>query len=176
MPILIESELLGGLAALESGYLCCATVSPHALDVLRRRRVEIEMALQPAPRRTIITVLGSLGNMQSAKDSTPEEASAFVKQDIEDLADISAWALEAAARAFRRGEIGEGKWRPTAGELRKEARRRETYCRAELLKLRKLLDAPALNDPRPVYVDRERVESLKLQLAAVGKWDAGEPA
>lgn len=163
----VEAALSAGLVALDSGLLCRETVPSGALISLNLRRCDLEAALAPAPRKAIVTVLASLGGMPSQSIGDPDEAKALLRQDVEDLSDLTTWSLEAAARAFRRGEIGEGKWRPTAGQLRKEARRRENEARAELYHLRRLLDAPAIEAPRPEYVPQNEIEQMHERIRKI---------
>lgn len=165
----VDSALLAGLAALDNDALHRDLIPSGALQSLRVRRTDLLAALTPAPRPVILKQLASLRGMSSRAIGSDDEAMALASQDAEDLADVSGWALEAAARAFRRGEIGDGKWRPTAGELRKEARRRESEPRAELFRISRLLDSPALEKPKPVFIDREKFETLKDGLAKLGQ-------
>ena len=156
----VEVALSAGLVALDSRLLCRETVPNGALVSLKNRRRDIDDCLTPAPQKTIAKVLTSLGGMPAQSVANSDEAAALARQDVEDLADVSAWALESAARAYRRGEIEDGKWRPTAGQLRKEARRRENDVRAELYRINRLLNAPALLAPRPDYIPKSEVEAL----------------
>lgn len=160
----VGAALSAGLVALDSGLLCRETVPSGALVSLRNRRSDIEAALVGAPRKVIASVLASLGGMPTQSIPNNDEVAALTRQDVDDLSDVSAWALEDAARAFRRGEIGDGKWRPTAGQVRKEARRRENEARAELYSIHRLLDAPALSAPRPSYIPKAEVEALHKRI------------
>lgn len=163
----LEVALSAGLVALDSGLLCRETIPSVELAALRSRRQEIVDCLKPASRKTIAMVLASLAGMASQAVSDADEAAAMARQDIDDLSDLSAWALESAARAFRRGEVDDGKWRPTTGQLRKEARRRENDVRAEWYKIGRLLDAPAISAPRPEYIPQAEVEEIHKRIRVI---------
>ena len=153
-----------GLSALDSGYLHCETIPPDVLGALVVHRADLQTVLSAAPRATIMKILASLSGMPSQAVVNEDELAALLRQDVEDLSDLSAWALESAARAFRRGEIGDGKWRPTAGQLRKEARQREIDPRADLYKLGRLLDHKDIRAPRPVYIPQNEVQELHARI------------
>lgn len=167
----VAEGLSAGLAALDNDMLHRETVPVAVVHSLRLRRQELMAALAPAPRPFILKVLASLNGMAARGVASEAESLAMARQDAEDLSDVAPWALEAAARAFRRGEIGDGKWRPTAGELRKEARRREDEPRAELFRIGRLLDAPTLERPKPVMIDKARMDGLSAEVHKFGKAD-----
>lgn len=163
----LEAALSFGLSALDTGYLHRESIPEGALVKLLDRRHALEASLVPAPRNVIGKVLALLGNMPAKSVPNEEELAAFLTQDIEDLSDISSWALEDAARAYRRAEIGDGLWRPTAGQLRKEAREREVPARAELHRISKLLGAKALELPRPEYIPKSEVEAIHARIRSI---------
>ena len=164
----VEAALSFGLSALESGYLNRETIPRNLVETLRDRKADIAAALRPATRGAIAKVLASLNGMPSQSVVNTQEMAAMLRQDVDDLEGLSEWALDAAARAFRRGEVGDGKWRPTTGQLRKEARARETQPRGEAYKIGKLLDAPAMHAPRPEYIPRSEVDALHERLKRFG--------
>jgi hypothetical protein len=158
----VEGALAMGLSALQEGSLHSGVVPNGALVSLRSRRAQLEACLAPASTEVIVVALASLGNMPGQSIPNPTEVAALAAQDVEDLADVPGWALVEAARAYRRGEVGDGKWRPTAGQLRKEAIKRATAVRGEVWRIKRLLDAPSLTAPAPVYVEK----GVGLQLLA----------
>ena len=88
-------------------------------------------------------------------------AGALAAQDLEDLQGFPEWALSAATQAYRTGVIGGGKWRPTAGELAKEARRLASEFAQEHAQIARVLDAPA---PAPhVRICPEKFAALKCE-------------
>jgi len=141
---------------------------PAALRArLERRREDVALALRPAPRERIAAVLASLDGMVARGESDAAEAEFAFRRDVEDLVGAPEWALEAAAAAFRRGEVGEGKFRPTAGELRREASRRAAGYAEEAAKIERVLRARIEAAPAPLGPERRRrlAEALRGALA-----------
>lgn len=149
-----------GLAAVEEGSLHREVVPKGALISLQNRRKAIEASLMFAEPSTVVKLLTTLNRMAVRVLDDEREVEAFVRQEVEDLSDISAWALDQAVVAYRRGDVGDGKWRPTAGQIRQEARRREQPVRAELYQLQRLLDHRDLEKPKPEPLSPERREEL----------------
>lgn len=134
---------------------------------LMRRREILAAALQAAPREKILAVLASLDGMVTRAENDLGEAKFAVRRDIEDLVGLPLWALEAAAAAFRRGDVGQGKFRPTAGELRCDARQRVQAYAEELAKIERVLRArvePPKREPDP---ERRKALAAMLRAAAI---------
>ena len=159
-----------GLEAIEMGNLHREVVPSGALASLKVRRSTIEASLISASpdARAIGAVLASLGGMQARTLADPDEARAVLMQAIEDLSDVPLWALERAAKAYRKGDVGDGKWRPTPGELCIEARRQMAPVKGELYRLRKLLDHRDLERPKPVYLPIEQGMAIYESIKAMG--------
>ena len=163
----VQAALSVGLAALADGSLHREVVPAAAVAALQARRRDLAASLNPAPRDAILMTLLTLGNMPSQAVANADEAKAFLRQDLEDLAGLTLWSLQAAAKEFRQGE--HGRWRPTAGDLRQRARQHEVEPRAELYRIGKLLDAPSLAAPKPVPISQGRFAELKDKLAKLPK-------
>ena len=133
---------------------------------LDSRARELRTALAPCGHETARVIYASLAGMAArAPDGYPAMRRALAAQEVDDLALLPAFALSAAAASYRRGDVGDGKWRPTAGELAVEARKRASPLHAELGKLSKVLNAPTVvTGPR---ISQGRFEELKDMLASV---------
>ena len=77
-----------------------------------------------------------------------------------DVADMPAWAIEESCTAFRRGDVGDGKWLPTPGELRKDCRMRLSGVRGEIERIRRILTATIEDDTPPDPERRAKLVAL----------------
>jgi len=166
----LTMSLNAGLEALADGRLHRGVVGSGVVTALSRRRVELEQALAVAPADFVMRSLASLGGMPSQTVASREEAAALMRQDMQDLFGVTAWALTDVCAAFRKGALGDG-WRPSVAKLLAEIRKREAPHRHELAQIAKLLDAPALTAEPPKMATHEQVKSLQDGLA---KLAAGE--
>lgn len=155
------------LAALDDRSLSSATLASGQIVGLRSRMNSLTAAMAPCTRPRIAAILASLDGMAARTAGDADMAKALMLQDVEDLDGVSEWALVASARAFRRGDIGSAHWRPTAGELRVDALRRETSYRREMHRLSRVLDAPELTAPPRVRISPDRFKELSAEL---GSW------
>jgi hypothetical protein len=154
--------------ALEGASLPAGALSSSARAALDSRQRQLKIALAPCGPRVARAIYASLANMAArALDDDPETRRAIAAQEISDMAALPAFALADAAAAYRRGAIGDGKWRPTSGELIVEARRRANYFHVELEKLSRVLNAPVIAQATE-YVLPERWAELSRMLAIVG--------
>jgi hypothetical protein len=121
-------------------------------DALRRtlidRRNQLNAALIPADDSQIRAILATTTDMPAPAESDPNKLRFAVERDIVDLRGLPEWALVGAARAYRRGEISDGRWRPTAGQLAKLARERCTAALRERQQIQRVLSAPIEREPR----------------------------
>jgi hypothetical protein len=140
---------------------------PSALRLgLERRREDLGAALKGASEARILAALATLQRMVARAEGDAEEAEFAMRCDLADLAGVPAWALEAAAAAFRRGEAGAGKFRPTAGELRREAMRRVEGYAEELARIDRVLRARIEPARKPLDPDRRRELAEAMRAAA----------
>ena len=102
----------------------------------------------------------TLADMAGPTEQDPAKARFALERDISDLSSLPEWALALAARAYRRGEVGEGRWRPTAGELARLARQKCDWARAEKARIDKVLAAKVDSEPR--VSPEKRAELAKL--------------
>jgi hypothetical protein len=140
-----------------------------------RRRAELAAGLAPGPRDQVVAILASLDDMVARRDGDADEARFAFRRDVEDLAHLPQWALAEAAAAFRRGEAGDGRFRPTAGELARAAALRMRPFGAELDKLQRVLSAP-VDPPRREPDAAKRTAAVKRILGAAEARAAGRGA
>jgi hypothetical protein len=174
-PAAVHQSLEGWLAhatvAIDNGDLSSLTLPSGPRAGLEGRRDVLRAALAPCSPRAAGMLLASLEGMASRAQPDRETAKALMAQAIADLTDVSEWALAESVRAFRVGHVGEGKWRPTTGELMIEARKREASNREELARLNRILDSPALA-LAPVKrrkVSPERFAELRAMVSGVAR-------
>jgi hypothetical protein len=132
------------LLALADREFDAATLASGQRLALERRRQDLARSLAPCGRERTAALLATIAGMASSRSEVdPNMAGALAAQDLEDLQGFPEWALSAATQAYRTGVIGGGKWRPTAGELAKEARRLASEFAQEHAQIARVLDAPA---------------------------------
>ena len=85
-----------------------AAMAQRALDDLAM------MALAPAPTDHVLARVLALLSHYPAKNMTPDVERLVALDWAEDLGEYPAWAIDAAARAWRRSK----KWRPSIAEMR----------------------------------------------------------
>ncbi len=126
------------------------------------------IALAPCGPQVARAVYASLAGMAArAPEDDPDVRRAIALQEISDMAEVPAFALADAAAAYRKGDIGDGKWRPTSGELVVEARRLAGTYYAELGKLSRVLGAPLLESQPGERISKERWDELRGMAALV---------
>jgi hypothetical protein len=165
----LEISLARALNALDEGGAMSATALPSGPRVaLKNRRDVLRGALAPSTPQAAARTLATLSEMAFRGEPTREMMAAIAKQNVADLVDLPAWALDAACRAYRLAEVGDGHWRPTAGMLRAEAVRRMEPLVRELALIGRALDAPvALAAPAAASPEqRERMNALWHDLKA----------
>jgi hypothetical protein len=160
----LAMSLSRALSAVADHAFDAATLTSGQRVALERRRQDLARSLAPCGRTRTAAILATLGGMASSRSEVdPEMAVGLVRQDIEDLERFPEWALAAAAQAHRTGVIGGGKWRPTAGELAKEARRLAGELAQEHAQIARVLDAPT---PAPLVAEEDRAAVMKRIRAA----------
>ena len=167
----LTAALSRALLALANREFDATTLASGQRLALDRRRQDLARSLAPCRRTRTAAILATMGSMASSRpEADPDTAGALVAQDLEDLQGFPEWALAAAVQAFRTGVIGSGKWRPTAGELAKEARRLVGPFAQEHAEISRVLDSPQLTTPPRVRISPEKFAALKAQLAQLGAW------
>ena len=161
-PDRIGTALARSLAALFAetsfGQIAQANLPPEQREMLVARRSELAQSLRPASTERILAILATLGRMIARSETSPEETEFAMRCDVEDLRGVPEWALDEAAAAFRQGRIGDGRFRPTTGELRAEANRRVTPFATEAARIERVLNAAPAPDPI-ASGERERVKA-----------------
>lgn len=164
----LEASLAMALATVDDGDADVNTLASGPRVALERRRRELCDALAPCGPKAVAGVLATLEGMAYRKEVDGAAIAVLVKQEIEDLQGYPEWALAAAARSYRLGELGEGHWRPTSGDLAKEAGRLVGPFHVELRRIGRLLDSPQLSAPARVRISAARWAALKAQIAELG--------
>lgn len=159
--------LAHAITSADNGKLSALTLPSGPRSGLESRRDALRDCLAPCPKARIAGLLASLGGMASRAQADPDTAKALAIQSLDDLSDVSEWALGEAVKAFRLGQIGDGRWRPTVGELRIEARKREAPHREELWKLGRVLDNPAIDASPIKLIGKDRFAELQALVSGV---------
>ena len=171
----LEASLARALSAVEDdGRLSAVTLPSEARDALMVRRDRLRSAMAPTGPARTAAILATLSGMSYRGEPEQKMVTFLAKQDVTDLCTLPEWALERACQAYRLAEIGDGHWRPTAGELRTYVLRKCEPWHVELEKLRRVLTAPRLDAPRsPPATPEQRAkmrsmfEQLKAKMAGI---------
>ena len=135
-----------------------------ARAALIARKVELREAMGPSDKaeigRTLLTFIDMRGGF---KPGSAAEAAFFNQLRAADLAEVPLWALVETVRAFRRGEIGAGLIRPTAGQLRKQAEERAAALFVELRDVERVLAAPVALEPTEDDLARKRELARRMR-------------
>ena len=168
-----SSQALGlavsrAMNALNHGALLPVDALPPAARLgLQNRLADLRGALVPASREAIRAILLTLSDMPTQVEADPAKLRYSLERDVADLSAFPEWALADAARAYRRGEIGDGHWRPTAGEVAKSARERIYEWSKEAARISRVLNARIAPASKPIDPER-RKELADMLRAAVG--------
>ncbi len=111
--------------------------------------------LRPLPASDLVDEISAMLAMMQSRSDAHGDMKIRVKLYVQDLADIDGEVLKSAIRRFRRGELGDGKWAPTSGEIRKAIMDEATAKKA-------ILDAAEEQSRR---LDNQR-RAIKDQFAA----------
>ena len=154
--------------ALDHGDLPADALPSAARTGLKNRLDDLRMGLAPATRDQVRAVLLTLADMPRSVESDPAKVLYSFERDVADLSIFPEWALAAAARAYRRGELGEGHWRPTVGELSRAARAKiKDWCE-EAAKISAVLDARIAPASESLDPGRRKELADMLRAAAGG--------
>jgi hypothetical protein len=151
------TALRRAVSGIEGSVVAAELIPAPFAAALDRRRRGLQPALRPAARPELGAIIASLEGMV-ARSETGTEALFAVERDLADLAGPPLWALEQAAQEFRRGVIGDGRFRPTIGQVRRRAVELAAPFAAELWAIDRVLAAEARAPPTA----EERARALKL--------------
>jgi hypothetical protein len=159
----LDFALRRALMTIESGgALTSNDVPSDTCRDLVTRRQELADCLMPAAPDRIRQILATLADMPAQAETDPTKARFALERDVADLNLIPEWALIAAARAYRRGEIADGKWRPTAGQIAKLARFKCEPAHIQAAQIDRVLAAKSDAAPK-VSADRRKELSAMLR-------------
>jgi hypothetical protein len=150
--------------AIDHGFIPCDALPSAARHGLQNRLSDLRGSLAQATRDQVRAVLLTLADMPRSVESDPAKVLYSFERDVADLSIFPEWALAAAARAYRRGELGDGHWRPTVGELSKAVRAKTKDWFEEAAKISAVLNARIA--PASKSLDPERRKELANMLRA----------
>ncbi len=124
------------------------SISPHTAevraglvsDIVSRVR-QIDAWLVPAGDEMAASEIASIFAVMSIKGMGDGEADAMMAVYISDLSDLPYFALAGACKQFRKGQLGDGKWAPTPGEIYQAAQKLMEPPLAEKSDLQAILSA-----------------------------------
>lgn len=129
---------------------------------IQNRVAEISASLAPASSKDLLAEVWAMLRTMAIRNGAPEELEAVVGVYVADLEDLPLWAVSAACRAYRRGDIGNGTFAPTPGEVRKRAKIYLDHWIDERAKLERILNARVI----PKYTEHQE-KSREAVLAHV---------
>lgn len=165
----LHMALSVAFSALDNDSLTEAALPSGARVGLAARLRALDESLAPASREAILSVLASVSFLPTKTETDPANVKAFLSIEAADLevSGLPAWSLEAAARAYRLGEVGDGHWRPTAGDLASYARQRVAAHRREREKIGQVLRARLTSPQKSASPEqRQRVAEGLRELSA----------
>lgn len=165
----LDVALVRAVSAAEEGSLTERELPAGARLALASRARQLSDALAPSEPETVRKILSTLSDMPSQTEADRAKLRFALERDVSDLREFPEWALAAAARAYRKGEVGEGKWRPTAGELATYCRRKVLAHAKELLKIERVLKA-RVEPPRKPISPEQRKSMADQMRAVVQEW------
>jgi hypothetical protein len=132
---------------------------------LVRREADLSMALKPSTEGAALAEIVAMFAAMRSKTASEDELVAVIEIYAKDVAPIPFFALQQACARFRRGEIGDGVWVPTQGELANEARQIMRDFTDERAAITRVLSAKVV---QAVDLGRrgENVESVRRMAAA----------
>jgi hypothetical protein len=169
-----QAALDAALRALHLGEdLTDEIIGPAQRSRLESRKRSLEADLRCATRKEIGDALMSIRLVMGAAADRLAPEQAARKLDIEslDLADVPLWALLESVKAYRRGETGDGKWRPKSGQLRKYAMQLARPFIEEAAKIDRVLSAPVA-EVRPRAERKAMLDKLNALVGEVTKKSA----
>jgi hypothetical protein len=166
------TRMLNGLerSGLSATIPAALAPAPEQRAYLGRRAAALDSWLSPAgpdrARREVAFVL----DFMAARQGDETDRRAKLEVYASDLAGVPSAALSQACRDYRTGVVGDGKWAPTSGELRKRAMALADAFYAERGKIQQVLSAKVV-DAAPVDQSRKaavlaHVEETKRALKA----------
>ncbi len=155
------------------------SISPRTADAVSALRSDmaarvrqIEGWLSPAGESLAASEVASIFAVMAVKGMGDGEADAMMAVYVADLSDLPYFALAGACKRFRKGEIGDGKWAPTPGEICQEAQRLLDAPLAEKFDLTAILSAevqsPQVSPERKAELLAEK-DALLASLRFSGK-------
>lgn len=101
--------------------------------------------------------IAALFDCMAMRSGEESDLRAKIKIYTSDLADLPRFALSSACRDFRLGIVGEGKWVPTQGEIRRRAMHYADASIGERARIRRVLDAQVVHPAQSDAARRKEV-------------------
>lgn len=163
----LDIALARAVMAIEEGSLSAQALPEGARLGLATRARELDASLARAHADAIKKILATIADMPTKVETDAAKLRFALERDVSDLSEFPEWALAAAARAYRKGEVGDGHWRPTAGDLASYARQRVAAHRREREKIGQVLRARMTPPQKAASPEqRKRVADGLRELAA----------
>jgi len=159
--------------ALTNGRLPANALAEGARQALARRADDLARALSPASPERIRIILATIADMPSRTEEDRAKLRFALERDVADLSEFPEWALAAAARAYRKREVGDDVFRPTTGQLAVVCRQRTAAAVVERRRIAAVLTAE-IEPPRKPIEPARRAE-LAAALRAFGEKLAASP-
>lgn len=166
----LDMALSKAFTAIENGNLPAAALPSGARVGLVSRSRALDEALAPALRHDILMILASISNMPTKTEIDPARVKAFLEVDVADMiaSKLPAWSLEAAARAHRLGDVGDGHWRPTAGDIVTCARQKAAAAYRERQQIAAVLSAKIEPPKKPASAEQRKEMAERIRALAAG--------
>lgn len=165
----LDLALSTAVMALEGGSLPATALPEGARLGLGRRIRELDASLARASDDMIRKILATIADMPSRVETDPAKLRFALERDVSDLSEFPEWALAAAARAYRKGEIGDGPWRPTTGDLATYARQRVAAHRRERERIERVLRAKIEPPKKPASAEQRKASADRLRALVAEK-------
>lgn len=123
--------------------------SPEQRAYLARRASALDAWLSPAGPERVRVEIAAMLEVMGVKGGEEVDRRARLEIYASDLAGVPQAALSAACRDYRAGVVGDGKWMPTPGEIRKRAMWLADSAYTERGKINSVLEAK-IDNRRPV--------------------------
>lgn len=137
---------------------------------------ELGRAMTPATVDGIRIEVAKLYTVLAARTGGEDDIRGVQAIFCEDLGDLPLFAIAAAAQAFRRGDVGDGKWAPTPAELRRVAVARIKPLSQQVSDIREILDAkPMLPAERPQNSEDRAAAAARVRATLNATVDALNP-
>lgn len=143
-----------------------AAPTPDQRAFMERRKWEIDDALAPATADSLLAELTAMFRVMAMRGGDEQELEAVIRVYLADVQDLPHFAVARACQAFRRGDVGGGKFAPTPGELRAQAKTYINPWTDERARLMRILGAKVLPPVAPESEERKQAALAHMRETA----------